>query len=56
MATLLKKRDEEIRKRVTEEKDAEMATVLKKKDEEMATALEEKNARIRELEKLLANK
>ena len=26
------------------------------KDEEMATALEEKNARIRELEKLLANK
>ena len=56
MATVLKKRDEEIRKRVTEEKDAEMATVLKKKDEEMATALEEKNARIRELEKLLANK
>ena len=52
MATALKKRDAEIVKRITAEKDAEMATALKKRDE----ALAEKEARIRELEKLLVNK
>ncbi len=52
MCKALKKRDEEIRKRITEEKEAEMATVLEKKDAELA----EKDARIRELEKLLSDK
>ena len=62
MATALKKRDEEIVKRITAEKDAEMATALKKRDEEIVTALKkrdaklsEKEARIQELEKLLAD-
>ena len=48
----LEKRSEEIVRRITAEKDAEMATALKEKDE----ALAEKEARIRELEKLLKNK
>ena len=55
MATALKKRDAEIVKRITAEKDAEMATALKKRDEEIGIALEERDARIRELEKLLAD-
>ena len=55
----LEKRGEEIRKKITEEKEAEMATVLKKRDEELEkkeAELAEKDARIRELEKLLAEK
>ncbi len=59
MCRALEKRDEEIRRRITEEKDAEMATVLKKRDAELEkkdAELAEKDARIRELEKLLADK